>query len=81
MLTILSLRGILLDIGERMIYTAIFQNEQGKYSFENHVSSHDRSVAWHEIHKQRSDREKRLVLLVDGQASVRTFDDVVDTSE
>ena len=81
MLTILSLRGILLDIGERMIYTAIFQNEQGKYSFENHVSSHDRSVAWYEIHKQRSDREKRLVLLVDGQASVRTFDDVVDTSE
>ncbi len=61
-----------------MIYTAVFQNTDNEYSFETHVSSHDRNVAWHEIHEKREYEDKCLVLLIDGQASVRTFDDVVD---
>ena len=61
-----------------MIYTAVFQNSECVYIFETHVSSHDRNVAWHDIHEKRKDENSCLVLLIDGQANVRTFDDVVD---
>ena len=61
-----------------MIYTAVFQNSESVYSFETHVSSHDRGTAWHDIHEKREDENSCLVLLIDGQASVRTFDDFVD---
>ena len=61
-----------------MIYTAVFQNAEGKYSFESHVATHDRTEAWHQIHKRREDENACLVLLIDGQASVNTFDDIVD---
>ena len=61
-----------------MIYTAVFQNSEGKYSFESHVATHDRTEAWHQIHKRREDENACLVLLIDGQASVNTFDDIVD---
>ena len=61
-----------------MIYTAVFQDNKHTYSFETHVSSHDRIAAWHDIHEKREDENSCLVLLIDGQASVRTFDDVVD---
>jgi len=61
-----------------MIYTAVFQNIENQYSFETHVSSHDRNAAWHDIHEKREDESSCLVLLIDGQANVRTFDDVVD---
>jgi len=60
-----------------MIYTAVFQNSDCDYRFETHVSSHDRSVAWREIHEKRKDENSCLVLLIDGRASIRTFDDVV----
>ena len=55
-----------------MIYTAVFQNTDGKYSFESHVATHDRTAAWHQIHKRREDEDTCLVLLIDGQANVRT---------
>ena len=61
-----------------MIYTAVFQSSEHAYTFETHVSSHDRVAAWHEIHEKREDENSCLVLLIDGQASVRTFDDIVD---
>jgi len=61
-----------------MIYTAVFQNTHNQYTFETHVSSHDRSVAWHDIYEKRKDKDNCLVLLIDGQASVRTFDGIVD---
>ena len=61
-----------------MIYTAVFQNTENQYSFETHVSSHDRNAAWRDIYEKREDENSCLVLLIDGQASVRTFDDVVD---
>ena len=61
-----------------MIYTAVFQNTDNEYSFETHVSSHDRNAAWHDIQEKRQDKDACLVLLIDGQANVRTFDDVVD---
>ena len=61
-----------------MIYTAVFQNTKGEYSFESHVAPHARSAAWHQIHKRREDKDVCLVLLIDGQASVKTFDDIVD---
>jgi len=61
-----------------MIYTAVFQNTDNEYSFETHVSSHDRNAAWHQIQERQEDEKKCLVLLIDGQANVRTFDDVVD---
>ena len=64
-----------------MIYTAVFQNTDGKYSFESHVATHDRTAAWHQIHKRREDDDTCLVLLIDGQANVKTYDDVVDISE
>ena len=61
-----------------MIYTAVFQNTDNQYTFETHVSSHDRNAAWHDIYEKREDENSCLVLLIDGQANVRTFDDVVD---
>ena len=63
---------------KKMIYTAIFQDAKGAYTFESHVSSHDRTIAWHDIHDKRVEQDSCLVLLIDGQANVRTFDDVVD---
>jgi len=62
-----------------MIYTAVFQDSRGVFGFETHVSTHDRPAAWHEIHEKRENKESCLVLLIDGQASVRTFDDTIDT--
>ena len=62
-----------------MIYTAVFQNSEHAYIFETHVSSHDRSAAWHDIHNKREDENSCLILLIDGQANVKTFDDVVDS--
>jgi hypothetical protein len=64
-----------------MIYTAVFQDSECTYIFETHVSSHDRTLAWHDIHEKREDEDSCLVLLIDGQASVKTFDDVVDASD
>ena len=61
-----------------MIYTAVFQDTEGKYSFESHVATHDRTAAWHQIHKRREGEDTCLVLLIDGQANVKTYDDVVD---
>ena len=61
-----------------MIYTAVFQDKAGKYSFETHVATHDRSAAWHEVYKNRADEEKCLVLLIDGQANVKAYDAVID---
>ena len=61
-----------------MIYTAVFQDRDGIYSFETCVSKHDRNAAWHEIHEQRENKDACLVLLIDGQANVKTFDDIVD---
>ena len=64
-----------------MIYTGVFQDNNGHFHFETHVSSHDRKAAWHEVYRKRSNDETCLVLLIDGQANVRTYDDVVDTNE
>ena len=64
-----------------MIYTAVFQDKTGKYSFETHVSTHDRVSAWHEIHTKRQFAETCLVMLIDGQASVKTYADILDTPE
>tara|TARA_Y100000592_G_scaffold91593_1_gene151989 strand:- start:1402 stop:1590 length:189 start_codon:yes stop_codon:yes gene_type:complete len=61
-----------------MIYTAVFQDRYGAYSFESHVATHDRNAAWHQIHKRREDEDTCLVLLIDGQANVKTYNDVVD---
>jgi len=61
-----------------MIYTAVFQNTDNEYSFETHVSSHDRNAAWRQIQEKQEDGKKCLVLLIDGQANVKTFDDIVD---
>ena len=62
-----------------MIYTAVFQNSKCAYIFETHVSSHDRTVAWHDVHEKREDKNSCLVLLIDGQANVRTFEDTLDS--
>ena len=61
-----------------MIYTAVFQNSDCAFIFETHVSSHDRTLAWHDIHEKRENENSCLVLLIDGQASVKTFEDIVD---
>jgi hypothetical protein len=64
-----------------MIYTAVFQNSKGVFAIETHVAPHDRSKAWREIYEKREDVHACLVLLIDGQASVNTFNDVVDVSQ
>ena len=61
-----------------MIYTAVFQDSDCAFTFETHVSSHDRTIAWHEIYEKREDENSCLVLLIDGQANVSTFEDTVD---
>ena len=63
-----------------MIYTAVFQNRENAFIFETHVSSHDRNAAWHDVHKNRGDENSCLVLLIDGRADVKTFNDIVDSS-
>ena len=63
-----------------MIYTAVFQSDECTYSFETHVSSHDRNAAWHDIYEKREDENSCLVLLIDGQANVRTFEDTLDST-
>ena len=62
-----------------MIYTAVFQNAAGKYSFETHVATHDRTQAWHDAEQKHTDKDQCLVLLIDGQADIKTYDDIVDT--
>ena len=64
-----------------MIYTAVFQDNEGKFTSETRVSSHDRSTAWHEVHNQRGEKNSCLVLLIDGQATLRTFDDVSEAPQ
>ena len=64
-----------------MIYTAVFQDKDGHYHFETHVATHDRRVAWREVHKKRSNTDACLVMLIDGQANVRTHEDIVDINE
>ena len=61
-----------------MIYTAVFQNKDGKYTFHTEVGSHDRALAWDTLHTNRKEEESCLVLLIDGQAIVRTYPDIVD---
>ena len=63
-----------------MIYTAVFQDEEERFIFETHVGAHDRSVAWKEAYDNRGNEKSCLVLLIDGQANIRTFNDVVDIS-
>ena len=61
-----------------MIYTAVFQNSECAYIFETHVASHDRNIAWHDIHEKRTDENSCLVLLIDGRANIRTYEEIVD---
>jgi len=61
-----------------MTYTAVFQNPKGNYSVENHIGSHDRTVAWHAIRDGQEKEGLSLVMLIDGQAHVKTRDDMVD---
>ena len=55
-----------------MIYTAVFQDSKGEFTFERRVSSHDRTKAWQDIYEKRENQNGCLVLLIDGQANVRT---------
>ena len=63
-----------------MIYTAVFQDSKGDFTFETHVATHDRSSAWGDIYEKREDENTCLVLLIDGQANVRTFDNAREPS-
>ena len=64
-----------------MIYTGVFQDMDGHYHFETHVATHDRRAAWREVYDKRSNIEACLVMLIDGKADVRTYDDIVDINE
>ncbi len=64
-----------------MIYTGVFQDTDGHFHFETHVASHDRKAAWHEVYGKRQADDTCLVMLIDGQASVRTYEDIVDINE
>ncbi len=61
-----------------MTYTAVFQNAKGEYSFMTVIETHDRTQAWESAHEKRTDLDSCLVLLIDGDAIVRTYADVVD---
>jgi len=61
-----------------MIYTAVFQDNGGRFSFETHAAANDRSKAWHELYEKRKNKKACLVLLIDGQANVKTYDEIVD---
>jgi len=63
-----------------VIYTAVFQDNKGAFTFETHVSTHDRSCAWRDIYEKRESENACLVLLIDGQANVRTFDTTSEAS-
>tara|TARA_R110002124_G_scaffold173943_2_gene341564 strand:- start:23 stop:247 length:225 start_codon:yes stop_codon:yes gene_type:complete len=64
--------------GENMTYTAVFRDCKGKYIFEPHVGTHDRTSAWKQISESQEDSAICLVLLIDGQAAIKTYDDIVD---
>ena len=61
-----------------MVYTAVFQDQSGQYTFEDHIAAHDRTEAWHQIHERRTNTDTCLVMLIDGKANVKTFEDIVD---
>jgi len=61
-----------------MTYTAVFQDSDGKLITAHFIGSHDRPQAWKDAHEDREDPATCLVLLIDGEASVRTFEHVVD---
>tara|TARA_Y100001937_G_scaffold122912_1_gene184905 strand:- start:913 stop:1107 length:195 start_codon:yes stop_codon:yes gene_type:complete len=61
-----------------MVYTAVFQDQSGQYTFEDHIAAHDRTEAWHEIYEKRTNADTCLVLLIDGKANVKRFEDIVD---
>jgi len=62
-----------------MIYTGVFQDKDGKFSFESHVAPHDRNIAWHQVYDKREDKDTCLVLLIDGNVNIRTFEQIVDS--
>jgi hypothetical protein len=64
-----------------LTYTAVFRGTNGKYTFEPYVATHDRPATWREIHNNRQDKESSLVLLIDGQANIKTLEDIVDISQ
>jgi hypothetical protein len=64
-----------------MIYTAVFQDREGSYTLEACVSSHDRNVAWHSVHEERTNKDTCLVLLIDGQANVKTYAETLDSDK
>ena len=63
-----------------MIYTGVFQDTHGRYHFETHVATHDRRAAWREVYDKRSNIDACLVMLIDGKADVRTYQDIVDNN-
>jgi carbonic anhydrase len=62
-----------------VIYTGVFQDKDGHFHFETHVATHDRTAAWHQVHDARSNKKVCLIMLIDGQANVKTYRDIVDT--
>jgi hypothetical protein len=64
-----------------MTYTAVFRDDRGKYIFEFHVATHDRPATWKAIGESRNNKESCLVLLIDGQANINTYSDIVDMAD
>ena len=63
-----------------MTYTAVFQNSKGEYSFTSEIETPDRNKAWKKIHDERADPDTCLVLLIDGEHAVRTYNDILKIS-
>ena len=60
-----------------MIYTAVFQDSTGQLYSEVYNASPNRDVAWEHIHANRSRASFCLLLLVTGDQSILTHEDIM----
>tara|TARA_R100001163_G_C5066722_1_gene205355 strand:+ start:4648 stop:4845 length:198 start_codon:yes stop_codon:yes gene_type:complete len=64
-----------------VIYTAVFQDTEGQFSFETGVAPHDRTAAWKEFQAHSVSDNVCLVLLIDGHANLKTYSDILDMAK
>ena len=64
---------------KHMIYTAIYQNGQGKMTYETYKGHMNRKDAWLAAAQQGGASNKCLIALVPGAHPVYFYDDFVDS--
>ncbi len=59
-----------------MIYTAIFQYDDGRLRSEVHNAPPDRNLAWRQIYEGRNQADACLIVLITGNHYIFTYQDL-----